>query len=409
MIRNIATLVAGNALSQFVNVVTILLVVTAYFSPAEFGRYAVAMSYVGILSSIACFRFEQSIVAVAGERAANNATFASLAIATIFSVALLIVVVAIARILGEDFLLGATPTIVASLIFLKAIDQVGASILYRQEAYVTYSVLKLLQASVLLGGFLWSGVSEAGLHGLLISTMLAYATFAAMAAVVVQRYSVTSGVRPARMLAHLKRHTDFARFNTPQALIDNFLSNGLNFVLVIFAGPAVVGYFSYLHKTLKAPLGLVFGAVSQVVFRFVAKNAADAALVSRKFRQVFCLGSVALLAVAAGVWGVYIFFDELTFLDEWQGLREYLIAFAVWMLVPFLFAPFATLPIIYGRQKQFFYLATSFNLMSLAVLTLMVWQGAVVASFWSVGIVSIAYYLGLNAWLLRIAADGQRT
>ena len=409
MIRNIATLLTGNALSQLVNVVTILFVVTAFFAPAEFGRYAVAMSYVGILSAVACFRYELAIVAVSGTLAANNAVFSSLVIATVFSVLVFITFELLSMTVGDQFLVGTSPIVIATLILLKAVDQILACVLYRHEAYVRYSILKLLQALVLLGGFVGTGIAGLGLDGLLLSTLLAYASFAVIGIIAIRPYGVRSGVRSSRMVALVKRQVDFVKFNTPQALIDNLLSNGLNFVLVILAGASVVGYFNYMQKVLKAPLGLIFGAVSQVVFRFSAKNSADPRLVTHKLRQVFAMVSAILLVAASGVVLAYVFFADLSFLKDWAGMREYMIAFAVWMLVPFLFSPYATLPIVYRRQKQFFLLATLFNLLSLLVLTLMIWKGVVIAAFWTVGLLSIAYYAGLNAWLFRIAGSGQKS
>jgi O-antigen/teichoic acid export membrane protein len=296
---------------------------------------------------------------------------------------------------------------IATLILLKAVDQILSSVLYRHEAYAKYSIIKLLQATVLLSGFAGTGVAGLGLDGLLLSTMFAYATFDVAGLIAIRRYGLRSGVRYSRIVALLKRHTDFAKFNTPQALIDNLLSNGLNFVLVALAGPSVVGYFNYMQRILKAPLGLVFGAVSQVVFRFSAKNAANPGLVMHKLRQVFAMLSAILLIAASGVALAYVFFADLSFLKDWAGMREYMIAFTVWMLVPFLFSPYATLPIVYGRQKQFFQLATAFNLLSLLVLTVIIWTGSVIAAFWTVGLISIVYYASLNAWIFRIAGSGQ--
>jgi hypothetical protein len=88
-------------------------------------------------------------------------------------------------------------------------------------------------------------------------------------------------------------------------------------------------------------------------------------------------------------------------------LRDYLLPFAVWMLAPFLFSPFATLPVVFGRQKRFFQLATTFNLLSLAVLSLIMMHGNVATAFWIVGFASIPYFLAMNAWLLAVVDDAR--
>jgi O-antigen/teichoic acid export membrane protein len=365
VIRQIATLLSGNALSQIVNVATILFVVTAFFSPAEFGRYAVLMSYVGILSSVACLRYEMSIVAARRTYVANNMFFSSLVVATVFAVLVLVIFKAVELSISDAFLLGTSPVLIVTLVYLKAIDQICASVLYRHESYLTYSALKLIQAVILLVGFASAGVMGLGLDGLLYSTMLAYVAFAFAGAIAIRRYRLSVAVNLRRMAVLVRKRSDFVMFNTPQALIDNLLTNGLNIIIVVLAGPVVVGYFSYMQRILKAPLGLLFGAMSQVVFRFSAKNVASPELVTGKLRQLLAINVGILLLAGTGVLLVHAFFPELKFLNDWAGMREYMIAFAVWMLVPFLFSPFATLPVVYDRQKTFFKVATMFNLMSL--------------------------------------------
>jgi O-antigen/teichoic acid export membrane protein len=407
MIRQIATLLSGNALSQFVNVVTILFVVTAYFSPAEFGRYAVLMSYVGILSTIACLRYEMAIVSVRRSRVANNMVLLCLVIATAFSAVVFAGFHFAKFLVGDAFLLGASSFLIVALIYLKAIDQICAAVLYRHEAYLTYSVLKFIQALVLLAGFLAVGLMGHGVKGLLYSTVCAYAVFALAGTIAVRQYDVRSGVYIRRMSAMFRKYADFVKFNAPQALIDNLMTNGLNFVLVALAGPTVVGYFNYMQRILRAPLGLVFGAVSQVVFRFSAKNVTNPKLVTEKLRQIFVVIVLILVSAITAILLVHAYFSELTFLRDWIGMRDYMIAFAAWMLVPYLFSPFATLPVVYDHQKTFFKLAATFNLCSLALLSVIISKGSVVAAFWVAALVSLVYFSGLNVWMFRVAGHGR--
>jgi len=348
-----------------------------------------------------------AIVAARQSRAANNLVFLSLAVATVFA-ALLIAAFQLTELLaGDAFLLGASSLTIITLIYLKAIDQICAAVLYRNEAYLTYSILKLMQAFVLLAGFAAVGVMGRGYRELLYATLCAYAAFALAGTLAILRFGVGSGVTGGRIKALFRRHADFARFSTPQALIDNLLSNGLNFVLVVFAGPVVVGYFNYMQRILRAPLGLIFGAVSQVVFRFSAKNVASPGLVIEKLRQIFAIVVVILVGALVAIMLVHAFFSELTFLREWAGLRNYMIAFAAWMLAPYLFSPFATLPAVYGRQKTFFIVSALFNLCSLALLAAMIWQGTVVTAFWVVAVVSLAYFSMMNVWMFKVAARGR--
>ena len=140
-----------------------LVVVTSLFGPAEYGEYAVVMSYVGIVSSIACFRYELGIVSARSHVAAANIALASAAIAVVVALLGYWFVVALIHWLGSRMTLGGSPVIVALLVFLKALDQIAGSILYRREAYFQFSVLKFVQAVILLVGFT-SPVSPAPQH-----------------------------------------------------------------------------------------------------------------------------------------------------------------------------------------------------------------------------------------------------
>ena len=78
------------------------------------------------------------------------------------------------------------------------------------------------------------------------------------------------------------------------------------------------------------------------------------------------------------------------------------------MLSPFLFSPFATLPVVYDKQREFFLAATSYNLLALAALTLMFRAGFVSGAFWTVGLTSVLYYLAMNRWLLRFVNEDRQ-
>jgi hypothetical protein len=65
------------------------------------------------------------------------------------------------------------------------------------------------------------------------------------------------------------------------------------------------------------------------------------------------------------------------------------------------------LPVVYNKQRQFFLAATSYNLLALGALTLMFSAGFVSVAFWTVGLTSVLYYLGMNRWLLRFVDDSR--
>ncbi|MFK8016101.1 MAG: lipopolysaccharide biosynthesis protein [Gammaproteobacteria bacterium] len=407
MWRNITTLLSGNAAAQLVNIATIVFVVARYISPEDFGRYAVLMSYIGILSVVACLRYDVALVSTHRDIFARNLGAAAILIAVGFTLLCAVVMWVIETIAGAAFLFGISLWLLLAALFLKALGQVFAGVLYRQERYLSYSVIRFVQALVLFGGFLWTGLQSNGVPGLMLSVFASYLTFAALASIAIGRQFFLDRVRLARMVAVARRETDFPLFNTPQALIDTFLSNGVNIVIMAQAGSTMAGYYSFMQRAVRAPLTLVFGAVSQVVFRFASRYREHSNRVRRELLRVavFAYVLVAVGALCAAV--VHANFGLLPFLENWSGLRDYLPAFSAWFLVPFLFSPFATLPIVYARQRTFFVCATSFNLMALASLGVFLALGLRQGAFLIVATGALVYFAGMSVWVYRLTAEAK--
>jgi O-antigen/teichoic acid export membrane protein len=407
VIGKATTLLAGNVVAQLVHVVTMLVVVGGYFAPAEYGAYAVGMSCVGILSSVASFRYELGIVSARRNAAAANLAAASASIAVAVSFAGFWLVGPLIALLGLGAPLGGVSLLIAVLVFFKALDQVAGSLLFRREAYLQYSILRVMQALLLLGGFILAARSLATIGGMLLATLGSYVAFALGGFAFAARHGSLRGLRLVRMWSVLRRHREFFRYSMPQTLIDNALAHGINFVLAAFAGANVVGYYNFMLRVIKAPLALLVGAVSQVLFRFSAANRDDPQKVARALSPTYRYVAAGLAAAQLGIFLAWEFFEFLPLSGQWAGLQDYVLPFSVWMLGPFLISPFATLPIVYERQRQFFLAATGYNLLALAALTLMFSAGMIAAAFWIVGLASVLYYLAMNRWLLGLVHGGR--
>jgi O-antigen/teichoic acid export membrane protein len=259
-----------------------------------------------------------------------------------------------------------------------------------------------------MAGFSLAAVAGATAAGMLLTTLVSYLAFALCGFVIAARNGSLKGVRLARMRSVLRSNQEFLKYSTPQTLVDSALAHGINFVLAAFVDANIVGYYNFMQRIIKAPLALLTGAVSQVLFRFCATNRDDPARVSGVLVRTSRYFAGGLVAALLSLFLVREFFEYLPFADRWAGLEDYVLPFSVWMLSSFLLSPFATLPVVYGRPREFFLAATSFNLLALVALTLMFSAGFVSAAFWIVGLTSVLYYLGMNRWLLGFVHDGRQ-
>ena len=405
MLRKVFKLLTGNLAAQAVNVATILLVVSLYVRPDEFGRYAAVVAAIGLISSVACLRFEIATVAVKSELEARNLVFAA-ASAAIAITTLATLLAATARHVGDyDLLMGIPIWAVATALLLKSGCQVVAGVYYRFQAYGTYSLVRFLQAIVLFAGFFWSGVRGGRAEDLTISLGVSYAAFLALSAPWLLGRGLTRGVSYPRVAASVRRHRGFVFYNTPHAFLDNILANGLPLVLVTLSGVTVAGYFGFMQRLLRAPLGLVFTAVSQVLFRHVSSGDYSRSVRKDLFRVL--LLTLLILAVAVVCISLVLpGFNRIEFFSEWRGLREYVLPFSVWMLASFVFAPFAALPVVYGEQRRYFGLSAGYNIGTLALIGLLLAHASVHAAFTVSGIITLMYCSALVVWVFRLSERG---
>ena len=406
MLRKVFKLLTGNLAAQFVNVATILLVVSLYVQPGEFGRYAAVVAAIGLISSVACLRFEIATVAVQSELEARNLVFAAAAAAVAVTAAATIAALLARHVASYDILMGIPIWIAAAALLLKCGCQVVASIYYRVQAYGTYSFVRFLQAVVLFLTFWWAGRRGGLAEELTMSLVASYAAFLLFSTPWLLGRPLRHGVSRRRIAASVRRHRGFVFYNTPHAFLDNVLANGLPIVLVALSGATVAGYFGFMQRLLRAPLGLVFTAVSQVLFRHVSSGDAPKEFVKRDLIRVLALTLAILSAAVVAIALVVPSFDRIEFFSEWRGLREYVLPFSVWMLASFVFAPFSTLPVVYGEQRRYFGLSASYNVATLALIAFLLANASVHAAFTTSGIVTLVYCSLLVVWVFRLSDRG---
>ena len=92
MIKNISILVSGTTIAQLIPIILQPLL-RRYFSPEEFGAYAVYLSLIGILIVVASMKYELAIILPEKDKAATNILALAVLINLAFSSILLLIIV----------------------------------------------------------------------------------------------------------------------------------------------------------------------------------------------------------------------------------------------------------------------------------------------------------------------------
>jgi lipopolysaccharide exporter len=357
-LRNVSTLVAGTGIAQ-----AILLAaspfLTRLYEPSHFATLTLFTSLVAIVSVIGTSRFEFAVMLPAEDGEARQVMRLAMSICATVT-ALMLVCIA-----GYDLLVpGSWRSASFAPLFYLAPAAVFLTGLYnvfnfwstRQRTFMINASARV-SASV---GYVLVGVGYGLLNRSATGLILASFTSYLVSALVCGHRFI---LRPALFFLETsrrkvkevyKKYRDFAVVNTPHALVDVLVDNGLFFLLAYFFAPTIVGWYAFSFRLLKAPAGLIGSSLYQVLFqRMSAENARGADLrpmVIRVYKNLLLFATLPFLAGVLFAPQVFAF----VFGSEWKGAGEVARIILPWIFFNFLITPLSFLPLLRGRQRTAF-------------------------------------------------------
>jgi hypothetical protein len=177
-------------------------------------------------------------------------------------------------------------------------------------------------------------------------------------------------VRPRQVLRLMKHFRPLAVFNVPHVLSDAAQASGLPLFVASMFGAQAAAYYSFSIRLLKAPLGLIGNAISQVYYPRAAADRSDNAKLRRDALRILTaltLGAVFVLPVLLLIPdGAYAF----AFGQAWQDVGSYLRVLTPWILASFVAAPLSILYLVKEEWALDFYLGLAGSILAFAILGL---------------------------------------
>ena len=353
--RGVATLVTGTGIGQVI-VIAGSPVLTRLYSPSDFGVYAVAVSILAVLLTIASLSYELAVPLPESDVDAANVLALSLLTTGVTSLlaagALLVAGRELVTLLGAPGL--------APYVLLIPLSLVGGGLsstlarwAIRAQTYSAIAATRVTQSVSLVAVQVGLGGLGAGAPGLLVgdvvgrvagSMRLARAAWKGHAGAF--RAVSREGIADAAV-----RYRRFPMLSTWSALLATIGLQAPLLFIVAFYGPETGGEFALAARVSEMPLALIAGAVGQV---FVAEAArlirtdpkGVAPLFGRTTRAlaVTALGPALLAMIAAPFLAVPVFGDS------WQQVGIFIA-----VLVPSFFLEFviaATGDVLYVLERQ---------------------------------------------------------
>ncbi len=267
-VRSVSVLVGGTAFGQAITIL-ILPILTRLYTPNDFSVLAVYVGLLGIISVVACLRFDIAIPLP--EREEEGINLLALALFFAFSVSLLL---AIPCLLAPEWVVGTLKQpALKPYLWLLPLGVLLMSVYSALQFWVTRQknfrliartrITQSLGGAVAQLGFGWAGLAPAGLIvGQMISSGagalgLGWRTLA-------NSRELLSKVSVTDMRRLFRAYDRFPKYSS----LESFANNAAIQVPVLIIAAAALGpeagYLALAMRVMQAPMGLIGGAIGQV-------------------------------------------------------------------------------------------------------------------------------------------------
>ncbi|MCH2223930.1 MAG: lipopolysaccharide biosynthesis protein [Crocinitomicaceae bacterium] len=280
---------------------------------------------------------------------------------------------------------------------LTAFYNLGTNWGIREKLFSSISYSKVANSSfsgvmkILLGwlGFGYIGLIIGAISGLVVSNVWFLRDFFKA------RKAHNIGIKSPRNLLLAKQHTEFPRISLPHTLMDLGKDLLVAFMIMEFFTKDDLGYYGLSYRLLRMPLILAGLALSQVFFQRCSekynKGEDILPLISKALKVLVLISIVPFTFIF--IFGGDIF--AFVFSEKWRGAGEFSEIMAPWFLANFLVSPLSFLPIVIGKQREFFQIATigTFVMILSVFVPAYIIKADVSTMLWAMSLSQVAYFL----------------
>ena len=354
---NVLKLVTGSVIARGLGVLAAP-IVARLFAPEAFGVAALFVSITGIISVVACLRYELSIMLPKTDEEAVNllalSLFFVLIITGISALILLFTDVMIVNLLNSSELeryLWLVPIVVFITGIFTALNYWNSRTKHFGRLSIARVVSSVATQTTKLGagfaGFVSGGVLIAtSVLGQIVSTLILGGQIWSD-----DRQLFKASIRWKKMIAGLKRYKKFPIYSTWSALM-NTTSHQLPIIMFAFYfSPEIVGFYALGRAVLSMPMSLVGGAVAQVFFQKASEAHSSTGnlpkVVEGVFNRLVSLSIFPVLMLTLIGEDLFI----VAFGLRWAEAGVYMQILALWIFFQFISSPISTLFSVLEKQS----------------------------------------------------------
>lgn len=268
-LRNIATLVSGNALAQLITLACAP-ILTRLYTPEDFGQLGVFLAVSAIAATIATLRYDVALVLPKED----TSTWGLLRLAGIWTFIAVVLVFAVLYPI-RDWIAGLmqAPGLAHYFVWLPLLVLTSGWLslatywAIRKKYFRTLATTSV--SSCMLGNTFKIGGGLMGFGGgvLIVGTFVQQALHLAVLAICLRKDVPRESHDGVEAWALAREHRSFPMYRMPQDVLASFAYNLPNLLLAAYFSPAAVGFFLLAHRVVQAPVSLIREAVRQVYYQ----------------------------------------------------------------------------------------------------------------------------------------------
>lgn len=410
--RNVATLMAGTTIAQAIPI-AVSPILTRMYSPEDFGVFSLYMAIVATIAVISTARYELAIILPERDEDALNIVFLSLIIVITISFLTLLGVWVFNKQLVQVI---GIPTISKWLYFipvsvlLTGVYQTFSNWFNRKKQYKYLAANKVYQSFSTAITQMGLGTVKVGFSGLFFGGIVGQGivTLLLFWKVWKEKEGRIGWLSRRRVIEQAKRYKEFPCINVLHALVDSVNANGTMFLLAYFFNSSIVGQYSLMMRVLRAPIGLIGGAMTQVFYQ----QASSLYNQGKDLRQAI-LRLIIKLGLISALPSTILFFSApdifaLFFGEKWRVAGEYAKILVPYIFFHFIVSPLTYVPFIVNEQFKAFLFSSLGNFLYVACVCYSGYQGNIGLGLRGISFLLPIYFFMYMLWILKIANKNKR-
>jgi len=356
--KNILVLLSGTTIAQALPIV-MMPVLTRLYTPAEFGVLAIFVAITTILGAIANARYELALTLPETDDEAITVAALGLAIATGFSLVLLIPFVLFngaVTALFDNTAISTWLYFVPLVVWLIGLFNVFNFLNTRLKRYRDIAVSHVFRSASMVGVQMLLGVFKAGSAGLVsgqIISQLAVAVRIGHGLPIKRIFKQICDIASLKIAA--LRFRRFFVFMLPATLMNSLSANFITLYLPVIFSIKTLGFYSLAQRALGAPSALIGSSIGQVYMQEASAERLETGNVRRAFSKA--LKKLAVLSVIIFMPLYFVVEDlfALVFGENWRIAGYYTKILIPYFAVNFIVASLSATDSV--MEKQYFYAA----------------------------------------------------